>query len=421
MVISPVTCYTFESRINCISVGDLARYRMAIEYDEVRVKDVWRNIARFWYDRAADKTPTTGRIYHNLAILARPCSIEKLSLYTKALTCLTSFESARESIITLFNPILYSQDPASRRSSSFESVFIRAHGILFTSRPSEPLDRFNKAVEELGSGGLYGKYISKSPSRIKKTGMHVAVSNIAALLEYGTPKQSSPHSSLRFEYEDAHRVTEQLLQPVHHVVDAPGDPPPSAEPSQPQADTSTRSKSETSPVFIIRASKLASVTLGISLTHANDRNRYPLIHVYLVFIWSLILVQQAREKFEDDLVWRIIEKDMPWAALCSFLNYLAAEPQAMTAKVWAEDFPKPDKEVGCQLPEDFVMRGQLYSTWYFSHTWFTSAGIDADERSLELPSMIQPPLSRTHLNEALVASIDVSISFPQHQLLIIDV
>ena len=209
--------------------------------------------------------------------------------------CLTSFESARESIITLFNHFLYSQDPASRRSSSLESVFIRAHGILFTSRPSEPLNRFNKAVEELGSGGLYGKYISKSPSRIKKTGMHIAVSNIAALLEYGTPKQSSPHSSLRFEHEDTHRVTEQLLQPVHHVVDTPGDPPPLAEPSQPQADTSTRSKSETSPVFIIRASELASVTLSISLTYANDRNIYPLIHVYLYLSKVLFLFSKYRK------------------------------------------------------------------------------------------------------------------------------
>ena len=106
---------------------------MAIEYEEVGVEKVWRNIARFWYDRAADKTPTTGRIYHHLAILARPCSIEQLSLYTRALTCLTSFESARESIMTLFNPILHSQDSASRRSSSFDTVFIRAHGILYTS------------------------------------------------------------------------------------------------------------------------------------------------------------------------------------------------------------------------------------------------------------------------------------------------
>ena len=311
MVISPVTYYAFESRINCISVGDLGRYRITIEYDEVRAKDVWRNIARFWYNRAADKIPTTGRIYYHLAILARPCSIEQLSLYTKALTCLTSFESARESLITLFNPILYNQDPVSRRSSSFESVFVRAHGILFTSRPSDPLDRFDKAIEELGSGGLYAKYISKSSSRIKKTGMHIAVSNIAALLEYNTPKQSSPHSSLRFAYEDAHSVVEQLSQPVHHDVDAPRGQHPSAEPLLPPADTSTRLESETSPVFIIRASKLASVTLGISLTHGNDSNMYPLVHVYLVFIWSLILIQQARKRFEDDLVWRMVEKDIP--------------------------------------------------------------------------------------------------------------
>lgn len=66
----------------------------------------------------------------------------------------------------------------------------------------------------------------------------------------------------------------------------------------------------------------------------------------------------------------------------------------MTAKVWSEDFPKPDKEVGWPLPDDFVMRGQLYSTCYFPHTWFTNAGINADERSLELPSMIQPRVER---------------------------
>ena len=32
-------------------------------------------------------------------------------------------------------------------------------------------------------------------------------------------------------------------------------------------------------------------TYSVSLTHANDRNMYPLIYVYLVFIRSLILVQ----------------------------------------------------------------------------------------------------------------------------------
>ena len=63
--------------------------------------------------------------------------------------------------------------------------------------------------------------------------MHVIISNIAALLEYGTPKQNSPHSSLRFEYKDAYRVIEQLLQPIYYNIDAPGDQSPLAEPLQP--------------------------------------------------------------------------------------------------------------------------------------------------------------------------------------------
>ncbi|KAL2036571.1 hypothetical protein N7G274_010667 [Stereocaulon virgatum] len=100
---------------------------------------------------------------------------------------------------------------------------------------------------------------------------------------------------------------------------------------------------------------------------------------------------------------------MPWAALCSFLNYLAAEPQTMTAKVWAEDFPKPDTKVGWPLPERFAMRGQLYSTWYFPHTWFMNAGIDADERSLEPPSMIQPRVERILWLGLRITSVSLTV------------
>ena len=173
---------TSEPLIDCIYVGDLGRYRMAIEDKEPRDREVWSNVARFWYDKAVDRSPTTGRLYHHLAILACPYSIEQLSLYTRASTSLTPFEGARGSIMTLFNPILQSQGPTSRRSSSFETVFIRAHGILFTRRPSDPCDRFDQAIKRRDIGGLYGSYISKGKSRFMEKGVHVAVSNITALL-----------------------------------------------------------------------------------------------------------------------------------------------------------------------------------------------------------------------------------------------
>ena len=53
------------------------------------------------------------------------------------------------------------------------------------------------------------------------------------------------------------------------------------------------------------------------------------------------------------------------------------------------------------------MRGQPYSIWYFPHPWFTNAGIDADERSLELPSTIQPRVERILWLGLRIASVSL--------------
>lgn len=125
-----------DTWIECL--GDLGRYRMAIEDDDQRDRDVWSGVARFWYSKAADKTPDTGRLYHHLAILARPYTINQLSYYTRSLTCFTPFESARSSIMTLFDPLLNNRrlDPLREPGSNF----IKVHAILFAEQaPYAPL------------------------------------------------------------------------------------------------------------------------------------------------------------------------------------------------------------------------------------------------------------------------------------------
>ncbi|KAH8585923.1 hypothetical protein B0O99DRAFT_657066 [Bisporella sp. PMI_857] len=62
-------------------LGDLGRYRMAIEDDDIRDREVWTGVARCWYSKASDKAPTTGRLYHHLAILARPNALQQLYYY----------------------------------------------------------------------------------------------------------------------------------------------------------------------------------------------------------------------------------------------------------------------------------------------------------------------------------------------------
>jgi hypothetical protein len=54
-------CPAFEDTwIECL--GDLVRYRMAIEDDYTRDGEVWTGVARQWYLKASDNAPTTGRL-----------------------------------------------------------------------------------------------------------------------------------------------------------------------------------------------------------------------------------------------------------------------------------------------------------------------------------------------------------------------
>ncbi|KAH7268340.1 hypothetical protein B0J15DRAFT_390316 [Fusarium solani] len=84
-----------DTWIECL--GDLGRYCMAIEDDDVRDREAWTEVSHHWYIKASDG-PTTGRLYHHLAILARPNALQQLSYYTKSLC-------ARESIMTLSGPV----------------------------------------------------------------------------------------------------------------------------------------------------------------------------------------------------------------------------------------------------------------------------------------------------------------------------
>ncbi|KAK0701744.1 hypothetical protein B0T26DRAFT_795304 [Lasiosphaeria miniovina] len=86
-----------DTWIECL--GDLGRYRMAIKDEDIRDREVWTSVSRYWYSKASDKAPTTGRLYHHLAILARPNALQQLYYYTKSLCVAVPFLSARESIL----------------------------------------------------------------------------------------------------------------------------------------------------------------------------------------------------------------------------------------------------------------------------------------------------------------------------------
>ena len=214
MAILYETVPTFEDTwIECL--GDLSIYRMAIEDDEPRDREVWSNVARFWYNKAADKRPNVGRLYHHLAILARPYTLEQLSLYTRSLTCVTPFESARGSIMTLFNPLLNNKD--TNRSLPFETFFIKAHGLLFTKGPLNTPDHSYPTAIESDVDSLLEQYeqdIVKAGAKLQETGVFAAMSTIASLFEYGgfaNMTLPSPRSAFEVGLSDDERSYEPPL------------------------------------------------------------------------------------------------------------------------------------------------------------------------------------------------------------------
>ena len=390
------TVTTFEDTwIECL--GDLGRYRMAIEDDDPRDREVWGGVARFWYGKAADKCPDIGRLYHHLAILARPFSLQQLALYAKALTCVTPFGSARSSIKTLFKPVVDGKESSKHRSNSFEVVFIKAHYYLFD---------FNREtfIEQLKniSGGLLDQYIGRATAKFKEQGVFAAITNIAALLEYGLcTEKTTPRSPIRRAFEDAEKHLQSSEAETPNATDLALDV--NFTPPRPFFN-STRSvitpiERQNSIDVILLASQITFEIFSIALRRIGDKNVYPLVHVMFVFVWSLTDIPEAME---------YVESDIPWGEMCSFLNTLIST-DAVTKKVWAEHFPEPDTsedhEVGRPLPEDYLMRGLMFTIRYFPHKWFTDAMVDDEERSLELPSMAAPRVERILWLGARIASV----------------
>ncbi|GKU11023.1 unnamed protein product, partial [Fusarium langsethiae] len=160
-----------DTWIECL--GDLGRYRMAIEDDDIHDREVWTGVSRHWYSKASENSPTTGRLYHHLAILARPNAVQQLFYYTKSLCVPIPFSSARESIMTLFNHLL-SNSPTGL--NPIDALFVRARGILFSGKSWEQLQDFNKNLD---------KHITKSKKGWRETGYYIGISLACSLLGYG--------------------------------------------------------------------------------------------------------------------------------------------------------------------------------------------------------------------------------------------
>ncbi|KAF4978766.1 hypothetical protein FZEAL_4911 [Fusarium zealandicum] len=328
-----------DTWIECL--GDLGRYRMAIEDDDIRDREVWTSVSRHWYSKASDKSPTTGRLYHHLAILARPNALQQLYYYAKSLCVPIPFSSAKESIMTLFDPVL-SNTPT--RLVPIDAAFVRVHGILFSGKNKDVLQAsMDEFIEQLDN------YIGRSTKRWLESGYYIGISLGCSLLGYGTDSNVLMRATSK--------------KPDETDVAMGG---------------STISEAVPDETFGL-ALAFAVRIIETALRRWGDTNTLPFIHTTLVFINHLSRFPGAISH---------IEKAYPWKLTALMLNSLLVscrhgyEVHTGFRCPEKDDLPRP-------LPEDFAMRGLIYAEDYHPSDWFKNDKIDEDEKYFELPSMVE--------------------------------
>lgn len=314
---------------------------MAIEDDDLKDREVWTSVSRHWYSKASDKAPTTGRLYHHLAILARPNALQQLFYYTKSLCVPIPFLSARESIMTLFEPHL---NGSPTRLQEIDAAFVRAHGILFSGRNQEQLA---PSVDEFI--GSLDNHIGRTTRRWMESGYYIGIALGCSLLEYGSESNvimRTIKSGARADEPDTAMQGVEAAAPSQKFLDA--------------LDFTCR-------------------THDVVFRRFGDPSVTPYLHVTLSFLYHL-------SKFPVAMAH--IESKIPWKLISLMLNTLVGTCSRFD-KIENEAFPRNEKESPRPLPDDFAQRGLLWVEKYYPADWFTGAKIDDEEKYFEVASMME--------------------------------
>lgn len=129
-------------------LGAVSRYVTTIEDVDEGIVGSWVNVSRGWYSKASDKSPTVGRFYHHLAVLARPIALQELFLYAKSLCVCMPDSYARQSASMFFDHFL---SGGNQQSGPVDAAFVRVHGMFFAGKPKQQLEGpMNQFLDRLG-------------------------------------------------------------------------------------------------------------------------------------------------------------------------------------------------------------------------------------------------------------------------------
>lgn len=193
--------------------------------------------------------------------------------------------------------------------------------------------------------------------------------NFAAIFEYNHPDAALP---AKFHPRETHHGRPALeTQPTPAKTSTSAcDVPLTADGSMASPDGRRYSP------LSLYASCLTFQTLSVLLDQIGNKNVYPTVHISMAFLWCLALNGRSSMEY--------IEAFVPWRKIAIFLNTMIRDD----VDIQIFEGPHfPTVEERKQLPEDFFIRGQIWSQHYFPPRFFEDSLIEDEGRFIELPSL----------------------------------
>ncbi|KAF3031910.1 hypothetical protein E8E12_002634 [Didymella heteroderae] len=372
-----------DTWLECL--GDLGRYRMAIEDVDMRDKETWANVAQSWYSRAADKNPS--EIYY----------------YCRSMNSVEPFPSARQSVMILFEPFTLDDEDVKpfvyTPNLPIDTLFTGLHALYFTR-----LDKhWHDQVRQDFMGAL-DNHIGRVTAKWREQGVHIAVTNISGWFDYGV--NSNPLRQLFRLRAEVRKEPDYMVQPI--------DPDTPLEEQDPQRPKFTEEallpmlKANEKDLTFCRSTKLTNDTFALVLQRIGDKNVLPHVHVMLSFLATFAAIGPISHLIDP----------VPWADVVDFLNALIkienqqSQGSSINESLAQPVFPAEGEkraEDDLPLPEDWLIRGLIWAEEYLPANWLNRENDDG--RYLELASTARRRSIRILRLGCQVSSFDRWISY----------
>src|SRR5215469_11406905 len=129
------------------------------------------------------------------------------------------------------------------------------------------------------------------------------------------------------------------------------------------------------------------LTFKIVLQRQYDKNILAHIHILLAFLVTLADIHSLHVSMQKTYVDTILNR-VPRSELCSYTTTLA-NSEDFGSRFKTTSFLQPERGDVGPLPEDYLLRGQVWTQSFFPNEWFQDDEIDAEERSIEHASTVR--------------------------------